>query len=71
MKKKKLKLNELKVQSFVTGFGKDQIETLKGRGLSDNPVCLSAVDACQNSVAQMCTIQLSVCIACISNVECG
>ena len=55
MNNKKLKLNELKVQSFVTSIEKREIETVKGgTGNSNNPVCNTAVAACQNTIAAVC-----------------
>jgi hypothetical protein len=52
--KKKLKLNDLKVQSFITAMDKSEKATLAGGDNSANPACLSAVPACQMSMAQIC-----------------
>ena len=52
MKKTKLKISELKIQSFVTSLKKEDENTLKGGdcpGHSDNPACLSGVTACQSA----------------------
>jgi len=39
MKKKKLILNKLKIQSFVTDIKQESVETVKGGGFTDNPGC--------------------------------
>jgi hypothetical protein len=52
--KKKLKLQDLKVQSFVTAHDNEQAATIKGGGNSDNPACLTGVPACRNTHAQIC-----------------
>jgi len=44
---KKLKLNNLKVQSFVTELSNTDAKTVQGGGNTDNPQCLSEVPACQ------------------------
>ncbi|MEO1052298.1 MAG: pinensin family lanthipeptide [Bacteroidota bacterium] len=45
MKSKKMKLSELKVESFVTGLQKSQSKTAKGglSGVSDPIVCFAGV----------------------------
>ena len=53
---KKLKIQELKVQSFVTSLSKESENTLKGGdcpGNSDNLNCNSAA-ACENTAAAVC-----------------
>lgn len=57
MEKKKLKINELKVTSFVTAFDKNEEKTLVGGvgGNTVNPTCLSQVNACGNTHAHFCT----------------
>ena len=51
---KKLKLESLKVQSFVTGLNKEQIQTIKGGDNTANAVCATAVEACQMTIAEVC-----------------
>jgi hypothetical protein len=55
MKRTKLKLETLKVQSFVTLIEGSNAETIKG-GTGDtlNPACQTEVAACQNTVANVC-----------------
>jgi hypothetical protein len=52
---KKLKLSDLKVQSFVTSLSNDQLNTLKGGDNTDtnNPACNSIGIACR-TVAHDC-----------------
>jgi hypothetical protein len=52
--KNKLKLSDLKVQSFVTELEKKETETVKGGVRTETPVCFSAVPACVNSNAPHC-----------------
>jgi len=49
--KKKLKINDLKVQSFVTAIDKAEGQTLAGGENTNNPPCLTIVPACANTVA--------------------
>lgn len=51
---KKLKLNELKLQSFVTGLAADTVNTAKGGGNTNNQKC-SALDKCPSQ--RGCTIE--------------
>ena len=50
MKKQKLSLNSIKVQSFITALDKEEKQTVAGGGNTNNPVCLSQVPACQRTV---------------------
>lgn len=52
MKKKSLKLSDLKVQSFVTALNGMEAATIKGGSNTDNPVCMTAVAACQKTNAE-------------------
>lgn len=54
MKKKKLKLSDLTVQSFVTEMNEGEKNTIAGGHHSNNPSCHSDVPACQNTVANVC-----------------
>ena len=54
MKRKSLKLETLKVQSFVTGMKDEQIKTIKGGEHTFDPVCASKVDACLRTIADVC-----------------
>lgn len=47
MKNKKLKLNELKVKSFVTENSNENFETIKGGGDSRYDACVSAPVGCE------------------------
>jgi hypothetical protein len=47
MEKKKLKLSDLKIQSFVTELGNSDSKTILGGDQTDNPQCNSEVPACQ------------------------
>ncbi|ELR73066.1 hypothetical protein C900_00146 [Fulvivirga imtechensis AK7] len=49
MKNKKLKLDELKVKSFVTEDINDHAETIKGGGIVINP---SWIDGCRSALIQ-------------------
>lgn len=56
MQKKKLKITDLKVNSFITALDKkDEGTVLGGVGNTMNPTCLSNVPACINTHAQFCT----------------
>jgi uncharacterized protein YggL (DUF469 family) len=57
MKNKRLKLGEVKVQSFVTSINENDSLTVKGGQYdgTDNPICLSAVPACVNTHPNFCT----------------
>lgn len=55
MKKKTLKLNDLKVQSFVTSLDEDQLNTLKGGEATNNPACGTFAIACR-TVAHNCPV---------------
>jgi len=51
---KKLRLNDLKVKSFVTELKSNEAKTVQGgSGNSLNPVCMSQVPACQT---QACSV---------------
>jgi hypothetical protein len=52
--KKKLKLNDLKVQSFVTALDSTEKATIAGGDNSNNPACNTLVDACQRTAAEVC-----------------
>lgn len=52
--KKKLKLNDLKVQSFVTSLSNTEKATVAGGQNSVNPACNTEVNACQQTIAQLC-----------------
>lgn len=71
MKKKNLKLNELKVQSFVTELKSFESKTIQGGGQSDNPACNSEVAACINTQAYLCPISPSAYDACPTVFSCG
>lgn len=58
MKKKNLKLSDLKVQSFVTSLNDDQLHTLKGGDATNNPACNSIGVACR-TVAHNCATHIS------------
>jgi len=58
MKKKKLKLDELKVKSFVTEDLSDTAETVKGGGINFNP---SWYDGCRSALIQCNDITLNGC----------
>jgi hypothetical protein len=59
MKKQKLSLNSIKVQSFVTELNQSEAQAVHGgTGNSANPVCMSQVPACQTAA---CSI-VNVCI---------
>jgi len=49
---KKLKLNELKVKSFVTALENNESNTVKG---GSNPLVVSNVTGCMNTQAHFCT----------------
>jgi len=49
--KKKLKINDLKVQSFVTAIDKAEGKTIAGGDNTNNPVCRTEVPACTRTVA--------------------
>jgi hypothetical protein len=52
--KKKMKLENLKIQSFVTSLSKEETVTIQGGDNSFNPVCLSGVPACVNTAVPIC-----------------
>jgi hypothetical protein len=69
MKKRKLKLSDLKITSFVTELNDQQKMTIAGgdqtnspqqctvvilKGATLNPACLSAVPACQTAAFELC-----------------
>jgi len=81
MEKKKLKINDIKVSSFVTALDSDDKATVAGGiGNTMNPTCLSLVPACVNSQANFCTnfpsaydacpTQRGCTIACSGDVAC-
>jgi hypothetical protein len=51
--KKKLKINDLKVQSFITELGKDDSKTVQGGIITNNPNC-TFNGACANTRANFC-----------------
>ena len=65
MEKKKIKLNTLKVKSFVTKINSADALTIQGgdrtdnqgcfQGNSNNPACLTFVQGCLNTANQFCT----------------
>ena len=71
MEKKKLKLSELRVQSFVTKLDNTESGTVKGGGQSDNPACNSEVAACIKTQAYLCPISPSAYDACPTVFSCG
>jgi hypothetical protein len=46
MKNKKLKLSDLKVQSFITALDNNEKQTIAGGDNTNNPVCNTEVAAC-------------------------
>ena len=62
MKKEKLKLANLKVQSFVTDMNEGEKQTIKGGNPFSNPAFCTEVAACQNTQAQVCPSVLLPCI---------
>jgi hypothetical protein len=54
---KKLKLNELKLQSFVTGMNNNLADAAKGGNNTNNKQC-SAIDACPSQ--RGCTIDTCI-----------
>lgn len=71
MKKKNLKLNDLKVQSFVTELASPESKTLQGGNQSMNGPCNSEVAACVNTQAYFCPIHPSAYDACPTVFSCG
>ena len=75
MKNKKLKLNELKVKSFVTEDFNDNAETIKGGGIVINPSwidgCRSALIQCDPLTVNGCTTTIQTSKICSWNDGCG
>jgi hypothetical protein len=71
MEKKRLKLSQLKVQSFVTKLENNESRTVQGGAQSDNPACNSEVAACINTQAYLCPINPSAYDACPTVFSCG
>lgn len=60
MKNKKLRLDELKVKSFVTQTSGQNYETIKGGGDSRFDACLSAPAGCDFKSVIGCTIDTTI-----------
>jgi hypothetical protein len=69
--KKKLKLNDIKVKSFVTEMDKAETRTIQGGDQSLTPACNTEVAACINTNAYFCPIHPSAYDACPTVFSCG
>ncbi|ELR73065.1 hypothetical protein C900_00145 [Fulvivirga imtechensis AK7] len=71
MKNKKLKLDELKVKSFVTQTSDQNYETIKGGGDSRFDACPSAPVGCDFQTVIGCTITILRTLNCSWDDGCG
>jgi hypothetical protein len=71
MEKKKMKLSDLKVKSFVTELNNNESRTIQGGDQSLTPACNTEVAACVNTQAYFCPVHPSAYDACPTVFSCG
>jgi len=69
---KKLKLSNIKVQSFVTSLGDDAKNKVKGGAPTYEPdctqvTCMDCTDTCES----LCLTQCATCYTCTCDTSCG
>jgi hypothetical protein len=71
MEKKKLKIQDLKVQSFVTALDNHDKQTVMGGNQTNGAVCDTKVAGCQNTVAAICNTNANACVVVTAVQLCG